>query len=186
MRHGTRRWEPGARAARRARDRGGAGDPCAHARARGRRCRPPRAGSTSNHFRTRSALLHATVDQLAQEERRAFAPAGAPATSEELVEALAGVVAAASGPHRGLAAARYAFFAEGVHDPHVRATLARAREGIEMWTAQTLEGIGVPRPFAAARRVLTYLDGAILHRLVFGDTGDLRDDLGALVRSCAE
>lgn len=144
------------------------------------------AGSTSNHFRTRSALLHATVDQLAQEERRALAPAGAPATSEELVEALAGVVAAASGPHRGLAAARYAFFAEGVHDPHVRATLARARERIEMWTAQTLEGIGVPRPFAAARRVLTYLDGAILHRLVFGDTGDLGDDLGALVRSCAE
>ncbi len=139
------------------------------------------AGTTSNHFRTRAALLHATVDHLVETEQSAFAGDSAPQTADDLIHALAQFIRDAVGPQRDLTTARYAFFVEGFHDPHIRETLAQARHGIDVWAAQTLETLGVSRPFAAAGRILTYVDGAILHALAFDDIFR-GEDIAAAVR----
>ena len=142
------------------------------------------AGSTSNHFRTRAALIHATVDHLASVEQDAFAVGKRPQTVEELVDALVGFIQDAGGPLRQLTVARFVFFVEGFHDAQVRDALARARARIEAWAAQTLEALGFTYPFAAARRILTHVDGTIFQRLTFGDLSDVRNDVEALIRSC--
>ncbi|WP_166348397.1 TetR/AcrR family transcriptional regulator [Phytoactinopolyspora limicola] len=143
-------------------------------------------GSTSNHFRTRAALIHATVDYLVEAERGAFAEGNRPRSVEDLVQALAVFVDHAAGPQRMLTAARFAFFVEGFHDAHVHDALAHGRARIETWAALTLEELGFPRPFAATRRILTYIEGAIFHRLTFDDAPGIYDDLEAIVRSCGD
>ncbi|GAB2522382.1 TetR/AcrR family transcriptional regulator [Paramicrobacterium agarici] len=140
------------------------------------------SGTTSNHFRTRAALLHATVDHLVGAEQRHFAAESAPQTVDDLVAALAQFIRDAAGAQRDLTAARYAFFAEGFHDPHIREVLAQARHRVDVWAAQSLEVLGVSRPFAAARRMLTYVDGAILHALAF-DAVFRDEDIAVAVHS---
>lgn len=140
------------------------------------------SGTASNHFRTRAALLHATVDHLVQAEQSAFAADRAPQTVEDLIGAIAQFMRDATGAQRQLAVARYAFFAEGFHDPHIRETLAQARRRIDVWAAQSLEALGVARPFAAADRILTYVDGAILHALAF-ESSARGEELARVVRS---
>ncbi|MFD1860080.1 TetR/AcrR family transcriptional regulator [Aeromicrobium camelliae] len=140
------------------------------------------AGTTSNHFRTRAALLHATVDHLVKAEQSAFAADSAPRTVDDLIEAITQFIQDAAGAQRELTAARYAFFVEGFHDPHIKETLAQARQRIDVWAAQSLERLGVSRPFAAADRILTYVDGAILHALAFDGISYVQD-LAVAVRS---
>lgn len=123
------------------------------------------AGTTSNHFRTRTALLHATVDRLVESEQCAFSADDTLQTADDLIHALTQFICDAAGPQRNLTTARYAFFVEGFHDPHIREKLTQARHEIEVWAAQALETLGVSRPFAAAGRVLSYVDGATLHAL---------------------
>src|SRR5690625_2122860 len=76
-------------------------------------------GSTSNYFRSRTALIHATLDHLVAAEQSLF-EAGPPSLSlEDLVTALMVFVDDATGKHRTLTAARFAFFVEGFHDDHI-------------------------------------------------------------------
>jgi DNA-binding transcriptional regulator YbjK len=140
------------------------------------------AGTASNHFRTRAALLHATVDHLVKAEQSAFASGSTPETMDDLIEAIAQFTRDAVGAQRELTAARYAFFVEGFHDPHIRETLAQARHRIDVWAAQSLEMLGVSRPFAAAGRILTYVDGAILHAFAFDGISRV-EDIAVAVRS---
>ena len=125
-------------------------------------------GTTSNHFRTRAGLLHATVDHLVEAEQNTFAGGTSPESVDDLLNALVQFIRDSEDTHRDLTTARYAFFVEGFHDPHIRDTLAQARRQINVWAAQSLEVVGVTRPFAVAARILTYVDGAILHSLTFG------------------
>ena len=90
----------------------------------------------------------------------------------------------ANGTHRTLAAARVAFFVEAFHDAHVRAVLTDARAHIDTWAVQILEGLQFPQPDTAARIILTYVDGVILHTLAFGSNHDIRPDIRAVVHSC--
>lgn len=143
-------------------------------------------GSTSNYFRSRAALIHATVDHLVETERSMFEAGTGPGSIEDFVTALVTFVDDATGPQRTFTAARFAFFVESFHDAHIREELAGARQRIEAWAAQILEPLGFPRPFASARRILTHLDGTMLHRLTFGDAVDEREDIDAVVRSCLQ
>ena len=69
------------------------------------------AGSTSNYFRTKDALLTAVVERFAARERanwEEIAAATVPTTPTELARALAAFAHDAVGPHRTLTLARYA------------------------------------------------------------------------------
>src|SRR5213078_25177 len=79
------------------------------------------AGSTSNHFRTRDALLNAVVERFAARERANWEDIAArvcPITPAELAKALVAFAHDATGPHRALTLARYAILVEaGIHPP---------------------------------------------------------------------
>src|SRR5262245_2479235 len=84
------------------------------------------AGSTSNHFRTRDALLSGVVERFADRERANWediATRMCPTTPEELAEALAVFARDATGPNRTLTLARYAILVEAAVNPTLRAQL---------------------------------------------------------------
>src|SRR5436305_15015021 len=69
------------------------------------------AGSTSNHFRTRDALLDAVVERFAARDRAIWEDIAVrlyPTTPQELAQALTLAAQAATGPHRAVRLARYA------------------------------------------------------------------------------
>lgn len=121
---------------------------------------PP--GSTSNHFRTRAALLAGVIEWIAERER---ADAGIPdiTTRDEFVSALSRMIAAQSGPLAARTRARYALFLEA-DDDAVR-PLREQRMGMEAWVRSILTRLGGE----AAARNATFLmatgDGLLLHRL---------------------
>src|SRR5690242_3620662 len=78
------------------------------------------AGSTSNYFRSRNALLEAVVEQFAERERANaddIAASLRPATPAGLAEAMAAFALDATGPHRTLTLARYAILVETANQP---------------------------------------------------------------------
>src|SRR6202012_1023289 len=79
------------------------------------------AGSASNLFRTRDALLEAVTERFAARERASWEEIAAhvsPTTPRQLAEALAAFARAAAGPNRALTLTRYAILVEaGIHPP---------------------------------------------------------------------
>lgn len=130
------------------------------------------AGSTSNYFRTRDALIGAVVDRLAVREREgweAVVHAVSPRTPDELAAALATFVHAATGPYRALTLARLAIFGEAALRPELQPQLAATAVQIRRWGAQWLRGVGSADPDGDAQLVLDQLDGLMLHQLAFAD-----------------
>lgn len=126
------------------------------------------AGSASNYFRTRAALLAAAVSRLQQfddEQWAATVAAGRPATSAELADAFAAFVEAATGPQRTLTVARYVIYVQGVVEPALLDALNGNRSRVVDWTAAVLADLGVRDADNAATGLLAAVEGLILHRL---------------------
>ena len=96
------------------------------------------AGSTSNWFRTRRALLAGVVDRVAEQERADFDPAALSAVSgaEDLVAGLCAMAEAQTGPFATRTRARYALFLELSGDAELGEPLRRQRREFERWTEQ--------------------------------------------------
>lgn len=143
------------------------------------------AGSTSNYFRSRDALLDGVVERLAAREVELWervAVGTPPSTPKELADALAVFVRDATGPHRALALARFAVFVEAGAKPAMRHRLATSAGRIRDWGGQWMRAVGSPDPARDARIVLDQLDGLILHQLAVPDPAfDPVDRLTALV-----
>lgn len=123
---------------------------------------PP--GSTSNHFRTRAALLSGVIDWIAESER---AEGGFPApitTERDLTDMLIRVMEIESGPRAARTRARYALFLEAVDDEAV-APLRRQRRIFEEWTRSILAAIGGPAAAERAPLLMAACDGLLLHRI---------------------
>lgn len=121
-------------------------------------------GSTSNHFRTRAALLAGVIDWIAESER---AEGGIPAaidSEQALTEMLVRVAEIESGPRAARTRARYALFLEAVDDDAVL-PLRRQRRIFEEWTRSLLREIGGPEAAARAPMLMAACDGLLLHRI---------------------
>jgi DNA-binding transcriptional regulator YbjK len=130
------------------------------------------AGSTSNSFRTRDALVAAVITHLATRERavwEASAAAFRPDSPAALAEALTAFCRRMTGPDRVLTLARYAVFVEAAVQPGLRRPLAENEAQIRAWGAHWLRAIGSHDPDRDCRLVLNQLDGILLHQLVFPD-----------------
>ncbi|MGX7730300.1 TetR/AcrR family transcriptional regulator [Rhodococcus sp. 2H158] len=145
------------------------------------------AGSTSNYFRTRRALLEGVLDRLVERDRADVAVLGGgnlPRTEEELVEMLAGYVMFATGPDAVRTRARFALFVEATASPSLRRSVQRRRDELRGMGLAVLAALGSSDPVAGARVLTDHLDGMILHRLTSDDADlDPRDDLRRMVRA---
>jgi DNA-binding transcriptional regulator YbjK len=144
------------------------------------------AGSTSNHFRTRAALVAGAVRRLRElddENWRAMSAAPPPADLDALAAAFAAFVDDATGPSRTLTVARYVIYTQGIVEPGLLDALNANRQRIVGWTAGVLGDTGTAADTAAD--ILAIVEGFILHRLSGFSTAPAGPRLTALIRAAA-
>ena len=133
------------------------------------------AGSTSNHFRTRAALVAGVGDWIVETELAQVGAATAtPESGADLVEVMCGLVELVTGPNRTLTAARLTVFMEANHDEGIRAAVSRGRAAMEAYLVETLTRLGAPDPGTAALTLMACAEGVILHRIARHDDTDAR------------
>ena len=143
------------------------------------------AGSTSNHFRTRDALLNAVVERFAARERAAWEDLARrmyPTTPHELADVLVLAAKEATGKLRTLTLARYAILVEaGIH-PSLRAQLSTTGAGVNAWFLQWLRVAGSTDPERDGPVIMNHYTGLVLHDLAIPDPAfDPTDQITALV-----
>ncbi|WP_353828145.1 TetR/AcrR family transcriptional regulator [Agromyces sp. SYSU T0242] len=144
------------------------------------------AGSTSNWFRTRRALLAGIIDWMAEHERADFAPdVLAEPTPATIVEGLCALIEFQSGPMAARTRARYALFLEVADDEELFAPLHHQRLEFERWTDRLVADAGIPDPVPAARTLMALGDGLLLHRLTIDPDLAVRPAIERAVRSLA-
>jgi AcrR family transcriptional regulator len=144
-------------------------------------------GSTSNHFRTRDALLNAVVERISARERANWenlATTIYPVTPQELARAMAAFAHEATGPHRALTLARYAILVEaGIH-PSLRAQLLATGARVNAWFTNWLRIAGSTDPERDAPIIANHWTGVVLHELAIPDPAfDPYPQIAALVTS---
>lgn len=123
-------------------------------------------GSTSNHARTRAALLALTVHRLADREARAVDPAAFPAPGDgpdRLARLLAQGVRHSVTAGRDLARARLELAMEAMRDPALREVYDRAGRTFLEQLAALLAAQGAPEPERQARALLAWCEGTIFY-----------------------
>ena len=129
-------------------------------------------GATSNHFRTRTALLDAVVERFAARERANWDEVAArvcPTTPPELARALAVFAQEATGPQRTLTLARYAILVEAGIDASLRARLATTGARVNAWFTNWIRIAGSTDPERDAPIIMNHWTGVVLHQLAIPD-----------------
>ncbi|WP_448627989.1 TetR/AcrR family transcriptional regulator [Geodermatophilus sp. URMC 64] len=140
-------------------------------------------GSTSNHFRTRQALLSGVVERFVEIQMPQADAASSARSADELVDALCDLVGRALGADRTRTAARLALFVEAGHNPAVQEALARGRAALVAPLLITLARLGARDPHAATRAVVACLQGLLLGHIARLDDVDPRPALDLVVRA---
>ncbi|MFD1831102.1 TetR/AcrR family transcriptional regulator [Streptomyces desertarenae] len=149
-------------------------------------------GSTSNHARTREALLEAAVRRLADREAEILAPRRVPGPDAG-PEAMARVVAEALHRyltrHRRLAVARYELALEATRRPALRAVYDRAGTGaFREPLVAVMAAAGSAAPERHALSLIAWCEGMMFacaagsHHSAVPDPEELRTGLGELLR----
>jgi AcrR family transcriptional regulator len=142
-------------------------------------------GSTSNHFRTRDALLGAVIERISARERAVWEEIAArviPTTPEELARGMTILAHEATGPHRALVLARYAILVDaGIH-PSLRARLMAVGAQVNTWFLYWLRMAGSTDPERDAPILMNHWTGLVLHELAMPDPAfDPSAQIAALV-----
>jgi AcrR family transcriptional regulator len=130
------------------------------------------AGSSSNHFRTRDALLNAVVERFAERERANWEELAAktcPTTPQELARTLAEFAVLGVGPHRTLTLARYAILVEASIHPSLRDQLRATGSRVNDWATNWVRIAGSPDPLRHAPVIMNHVTGIVLHELAMPD-----------------
>jgi len=143
------------------------------------------AGSASNHFRTRDALLNAVVERFAARERGAWEDLARrmyPTTPHELAQVLVLAAKEATGKLRTLTLARYAILVEAAIHPSLRTQLSTTGAGVNAWFLQWLRVAGSTDPERDGPIIMNHYTGLVLHDLAIPDPAfDPTDQITALV-----
>jgi AcrR family transcriptional regulator len=139
-------------------------------------------GSTSNHFRTRSALVSGVVDRILELEVPEVGRAFEPTSLDELVDGMCALYRRTTVTNRTLTAARLALFVEARHQPDLGEALSRGRAAMVEQIVPTLDRIGARDPEVAARTIASCFEGLILHDVARGDRSDPEPVLRLVVR----
>ncbi|WP_027342132.1 TetR/AcrR family transcriptional regulator [Hamadaea tsunoensis] len=140
-------------------------------------------GSTSNHFRTRAALLAGVVDHVAERELADLGVPSLPDSADALVDLLTGYLTYAVTANRTLTRARLVLFMEAAHNAELRDAVSRGRAAMSGLLVPLLTHLGAPAPEVAANAVMACCEGLILHRVAREDATDPRPVLALVVRA---
>lgn len=124
-------------------------------------------GSTSNHFRTRQALIEGVIENLERSDYAEWLLSyewGEP-NLDRFCDAIEAAVQTMAGPVRVQTLARYALFLEGIHNPSVAAAVQLGRDRLRGWAVGAVAALGVSEPEARAAALFAFIDGVVLHRL---------------------
>jgi AcrR family transcriptional regulator len=131
------------------------------------------AGSASNHFRTRDALLDAVVERFAARERANWEDIAAaqvwPTTPQELARVLAIFARDATGPQRTLTLARHVILVEAAIHPSLRAQLTVTGGRVNAWFTNWLRISGSADAERDAPIIMNHWTGIVLHQLANPD-----------------
>ncbi|CAI7974132.1 MULTISPECIES: TetR/AcrR family transcriptional regulator [unclassified Parafrankia] len=145
------------------------------------------AGSTSNYFRTRGALLGAVVDRFVEREREnwdAIAAEVCPTTPEELAQVIVRFAVDSTGPQRTLTLARYAILGEAAIHPPLRTQLAAGGGRVNTWFTNWVRAAGSTDPERDTPVIMNHFTGIVLHQLAMPDPAfDPTRQITALVSS---
>jgi DNA-binding transcriptional regulator YbjK len=161
-------------------------------------------GSTSFYFRTRQALLAATLDRLAELDHAAFLahpqavavaatdqPADliqiAKATGElldpdQLAQVIGEMLAQLLSAARDQLLARYELALEATRRPELREVLQTLGARFRVAAASLLAGAGSPDPERHGRELAVHLDGLLFHQLTTASADDPAAELRLAVR----
>lgn len=143
-------------------------------------------GSTSNHFRTRAALLTGVTAWIAEQERRDLGVAVAQAFDDldGFIDMFSRVIELLTGPYAVRTRARYALFLEAASDPELFAPMHAQREAMAAWSRNLLTALGAKHPDAATHAFMAFGDGLILHRLSVDPSAPVRPTVAVAVHGC--
>jgi DNA-binding transcriptional regulator YbjK len=143
------------------------------------------AGSASNLFRSRDALLEAVTSRFAARERASWEEIAArlcPVTGAQLAAALAEFARVAAGPNRTLTLARYAILLEAAIHPPLRDPLLATGSRVNDWFTNWVRMAGSADPGRDAPVVMNHWTGIVLHQLAAPDPAfDPLPQISALV-----
>ncbi|MBL1078353.1 TetR family transcriptional regulator [Nocardia sp. 2] len=125
------------------------------------------AGSSSNYFRTREALLSGIAERLEQRDHHDWAALShrpAPTTIDELVAGMAEFIRHAATTDRIRTLARYALFMEAQTVVPLQESVQRGHRALTAWAESLLTPLHPDR--SVAKLLVDYADGVILHQLV--------------------
>lgn len=143
-------------------------------------------GSTSNHFRTRAALLSGVTQWIAEQETRDMGAVLAQQFDdlEGFIDVFSSAIELLTGPHAVRTRARYALFLEASSDPELFAPLHAQREGMAAWARSLLVTLGARHPDTALHAFMAFGDGIVLHRLSVDPEAPVRASVAVAVRGC--
>lgn len=151
-----------------------------HGRVDAEACLPP--GSTSNHFRTRAALVAGVIEWIAEGERLDGGDPEAIRTPKDLTRMLVHLIETQSGPLAFRTRARYSLFLDTV-DQDAIAPLLRQRAIFEDWIRQLLVRIGGPGSEAGTLLLMASCDGLLLHRITVDPDAPIAGSVAAAVET---
>lgn len=143
-------------------------------------------GSTSNYFRTRSALLAGVVDFIVERELPQVGAAVSVESAAVFADSLCQLLEYVTRVNRDMTAARLVLFMEASHAPSLREAVSRGRTDMETSMIGVLERLGASNPSAGAAALMATLEGLILHRIVRHDDSDPRPVLELVVRAALQ
>lgn len=124
------------------------------------------SGSTSNHFRTREALLeaaarrHADLDAPPEVDPEALSAPGVELTREQVRELTLGALFRVLAPEaRPLLIARYELVLEAIRRPSLQRVMDESRARFVGLSELALRAAGCASPEAHARQLIALLDG---------------------------
>ena len=143
------------------------------------------AGSASNLFRTRDALLDGVMDRFIVREQALWEELALrmyPTTPHELAVVLVAAARIATGPQRTLTLARYAILVEAGIRPAMRAHLLAGGARVNAWFMAWLRVAGSTDPERDAPIIMNHYTGVVLHDLAIPDPAfDPTDQITTLV-----
>lgn len=145
-------------------------------------------GSTSNWFRTRTALVAGVIEYIAAGERADASGIDRPRleSPDDLIDLLCRLVEIETGPEAPRTRARMALSLEVAHDPELLGPLIRQREIFVQWAADLLRDVGARHPGEAARTLLACGNGITFHRLTVDPDAEIRPVIERAVRACLD